>query len=104
MTASVTITLVAGGITFVNEWYQTRNIDWKVPLATTLLAVGMEVFSSLDSGAATALSVLVLMGAATTQFNGKSAVSTVLEMLGNTKTTAPKGSVSKIPNQGNPNG
>jgi hypothetical protein len=104
MTASVTITLVAGGMTFVNEWYQTRNIDWKVPLATSLLAVGMEVFSKLDNGAATALSVLVFLGAATTQFNGKSAVDTVLELLGNTKTTAPKGSVSKISNQGKTNG
>ena len=92
MTTSVTITLVAGGITFVNEWYQTKNIDWKVPLATAILAVGMQVFAELDNGAAT------------TQFNGKSALDTVLALAGNTKTSAPKGSVSKISNQGNPNG
>jgi|SRR5208282_2005836 len=104
MTASVTITLAAGGMTFVNEWYQTKNIDWKVPLATALLAVGMEVFSNIDNGAATALSVIVFLGAATTQFNGKSPVDTVSALLGNTKTSAPKGSVSKISNQGNPNG
>jgi hypothetical protein len=102
MTASVTITLVAGGITFVNEWYQTRNIDWKVPLATALLAVGMEMLSNLSSGAATALSVMVLMGAATTQFNGKSALDTVLALAGSTKTSPSPRSVSKISNQVNP--
>jgi hypothetical protein len=104
MTASVTITLAAGGMTFVNEWYQTKNIDWKVPLATALLAVGMEVFSNVDNGAATAFSVIIFLGAATTKFNGKSPVDTVSALLSNTKTSAPRGSVSKISNQGNPNG
>jgi hypothetical protein len=103
MPASVTITLVAGGMTFVNEWYQTKNIDWKVPIATVILAVGMDGFSKLSNGAATALSVIVFLGAATTQFNGKSSVDTITNLLGNTKTTAPKGSVSKISNAGNPN-
>jgi hypothetical protein len=104
VTASVTITLVAGGMTFVNEWYQTRNIDWKVPIATAILAVGMEVFSKASSGAATSLSVIIFLGAATTQFNGKSAVDTVTDLLSNTKTSAPKGATSKISNQGNSNG
>jgi hypothetical protein len=104
MTASVTITIVAGGITFVNEWYQTKAIDWKVPIAAAIIAAGMEVLSKLDNGAATALSVLVLMGAATTQYNGKSALDTVLALAGSKSTSPPKGSVSKISNQGNPNG
>jgi hypothetical protein len=104
MAASVTITLVAGGMTFVNEWYQTKNVDWKVPLATALLAVGMEVLSKASNGAATALSIMVLIGAATTKFNGKSTVDTINDLLGNTKTSAPKGSTSKISNQGNSNG
>jgi hypothetical protein len=104
MTASVTITLFAGGVTFVNQWYQTRNIDWKVPVATVILAAGMEAFSKLDNGAATALSVMVLIGASTTQFNGKSALDTVTNLTKNKATSPPKGTVSKISNQGNPNG
>jgi hypothetical protein len=104
MPASVTITLVAGGMTFVNEWYQTKNIDWKVPIATSLLAVGMEVFAKASNSAATALSVIIFLGAATTQFNGKSTVDTITDLLGNTKTSAPKGATSKISNKGNPNG
>jgi hypothetical protein len=104
MPASVTITVVAGGMTFVNEWYQTKNIDWKVPVATVVLAAAMDGFSKVSNGAATALSVIIFLGAATTQFNGKSTVDTITDLLGNTKTSAPAKSVSKISNQGNPNG
>lgn len=93
------ITLTAGGITFVNQWYQTRNIDWKVPVATVILAGGVDVLSRLDTKAATILSVLILMGAVTTKFNGKSAIDMISQLTQSKQTAPPKGSVSKVSNQ-----
>lgn len=97
--AATMITLTAGGITFVNQWYQTRNVDWKVPVATVILAAAMDGLARLDSKAATILSVLVLMGAATTKFNGKSAVDMITSLTQSKGTAPPKGSVSKVSNQ-----
>lgn len=74
MATATVITLTAGGLTFTNEWYQTKRIDWKVPLATVVLAAGVDMLSELDNKAAILLSVLILMGAVTTKFNGKSVV------------------------------
>jgi hypothetical protein len=81
-TATV-IVLTAGTITFTNEWYQTKKIDWRVPVATVLLAAGFDVMARIDSRGATLLSIMVLVAASTTKFNGKSAVS-ILSGLGNT--------------------
>lgn len=97
-TAAV-ITLVAGSITFVNEWYQTRNIDWKVPVATLILAAGVDVVAKLDSTGANILSLLILLGAATTKYNNKSAINTISDLVANKSTSPPKGSVSQIPNR-----
>lgn len=96
---SATVTLVAGGITFVNQWYWTRNLDWKVPVATVFLAAGMSGLAKLDTKTANILSIFVLMGAATTKFNGHSAIDTVTVLTQSKKTAPPKGSVSKVPNQ-----
>ena len=74
---AISITLVAGGITFVNQWYQTKVIDWKVPVGTVILAAGIGVIEGIDSKAAIMLSIMVLLGAATTQFNGKSILDVV---------------------------
>jgi len=93
------ITLTAGGITFINQWYWTHNLDWKVPVATIILAAGMDALAHLDERAATILSVLVLMGAATTKFNGHSAIDTITGLTKSKTTAPPKGSVSKVSNQ-----
>ena len=68
------IVLVAGGATFTTEWALAKKIDWKVPLATLLLAAGMEGLSAIDRNGATLLSLLVLMGALTTKWDGHSPV------------------------------
>jgi hypothetical protein len=78
---SVVITITAGGITFVNQWYQTKRIDWKVPVATLILAGGIDLLAKLDSKGATILAFLILLGAASTKFNGKSAVDTVTALI-----------------------
>ena len=75
-TATVVV-LTAGTITFANEWWQTHQINWRVPVATVLLAAAFDGLSKLDRQVATLLSVMVLIGAVTTEFNGKSAASTL---------------------------
>lgn len=66
------IVLIAGGTTFTTEWALGHKIDWKVPLATVLLAAGMEGFSTIDRNGATLLSLLVLLGALSTKWDGHS--------------------------------
>lgn len=78
---SVVITVTAGGITFVNQWYQTKQLDWKVPVATLILAGGIDLLAKLDSRGATILSFLILLGALSTKFNGKSAFDTVSALI-----------------------
>ena len=97
MPASVTITLVAGGMTFVNAWLQTKQMDWKVPVATVILAAAMSGFDQVDHGAATALAVMILLGSATTEFNGKSPIDVVTALVNSPSPTAK--ATSKIPNR-----
>lgn len=66
------IVLTAGTITFANEWYQTKEINWRVPLATLLLAALADGLTRIDEHAATGLSVMILLGALVTKFGGKS--------------------------------
>ena len=71
------ITLTAGTITFANEWWQTKQVNFRVLVATALLAAAIDGLGKLDSKIATSLSVMILIGALTTEFNGKSAASTL---------------------------
>lgn len=71
------IVLTAGTITFANEWYQTNTVDWKIPVATVLVAALFDGLAHIDEKAAVGLSVVVLIGAVTTRFNGKSVADTV---------------------------
>ena len=71
------IVLTAGTMTFANEWYQTGKVNWRVPVATVLAAGVFDGLAHLDSKAATALSVMVLIAASVTEFGGKSAISTL---------------------------
>jgi hypothetical protein len=78
--AATVIILTAGTMTFANEWYQTKKIDWKVPLATIIGAAAFDGLAHLDSKTATLLSVIVLLGASTTKFNGYSPYDTISEL------------------------
>jgi hypothetical protein len=71
------IILTAGTMTFANEWYQTGKVNWRVPVATLIGAAVFDALAHIDSKAAVGLSIIVLMGAATTKFGGKSAVDTI---------------------------
>jgi hypothetical protein len=71
------IVLIAGTMTFGNEWYQTGKVNWRIPVATVLAAAVFDGLAHIDSRAAVGLSIIVLMGAATTKFGGHSVVDTV---------------------------
>jgi hypothetical protein len=92
-----TIVLVAGGITFANEWYQTKDINWRVPIATALIAAGVEGISKLDDKAATGLAVMILIGAALTEFNGKSAAATLTDLFPNSGTATTGNKAPALP-------
>lgn len=72
-TATIII-LTAGTATFVTDWYQTKRVEWKVPVATLLLAAGFDAIAKFDSKGATMLSFIVLIGALSTPYNGKTAL------------------------------
>jgi hypothetical protein len=88
------IILVAGTMTFANEWYQTGKINWRVPVATVLAAAVFDGLAHVDEHAAVGLAIIVLMGAAVTEFGGKSASATVAQFFqqsaASTKTTTKK--------------
>jgi hypothetical protein len=94
-----TIVLVAGSLTFVGEWYWEKKIDWKVPLATVLLAAGAEGLSAVDKNGATIMSIMVFLAAATTKYNGHSATDMVTNLVkGGPTPTKTKKSVGPVPN------
>lgn len=66
------IILIAGGITFTNEWYQTHSLNWRVPIATVLAAAVFDGLAKLDDKAAVGVSIIVLIGAFVNRINGKS--------------------------------
>jgi hypothetical protein len=81
------IVLVAGTMTFANEWYQTGKVNWRVPVATLLLAAGFDALAHIDDKAAIGLSIMVLIGAATAKFGGASVADTLAQIFGQQKPT-----------------
>lgn len=67
------LVLTAGALTFGNEWLQTDQINWRVPVATVFGAAAMAAIGVISVNAANSLGVMVLIAAASTRFNGKSA-------------------------------
>jgi hypothetical protein len=66
--------LLAGTLTLGNEWLQTRELNWRVPVATMLAAAAVSGFSNVSPGGATSLGLMALIVAASTPLNGKSPI------------------------------
>jgi hypothetical protein len=77
MAIATTLILTAGTVTFVNEWYQTKNLDWKVPVVTLFLAAAFDGLAHVNDKAATGIAAIAMIGAFTTKYNGKSAIDTL---------------------------
>lgn len=87
------IILIAGTITFATEWYNTGKVNFKVPVATLLAAAVFDGLAKLDDKAAIGLAVMVLLGAVTVKWGGRSVVETVAAAFSEQtekKTTTPK--------------
>lgn len=67
-----TIVLVAGSLTFFNEWWQAREIEWRIPVATVIGAAIIEGLATVNSRAASGLAIIILLGAVTSEVKGKS--------------------------------
>lgn len=74
------VILTAGTLTFTNEWYQTKQVNWRIPVATLIGAAIVDGISQLNNNAAVGLSAMVFIGAITTKFNGRSIADTVTEI------------------------
>jgi hypothetical protein len=68
------LVLLAGSLTFSNEWLQTRELNWRVPVATVLAAAATAGLGRVSPGGATGLGVMALIVAAATPLNGKSPI------------------------------
>jgi len=77
MAAATVMIITAGTVTFTNEWYQTKNLDWKVPIVTLFLAAAFDGLAKINDKAATGIAAIAMIGAFTTKFNGKSAIDTL---------------------------
>ncbi len=75
------LVLTAGTLTFGNEWLQTGRPNWRVPVATLLGAGILGAIGAVSTGAANGLAIMVLIAAANTEFNGKSAVQEIASSL-----------------------
>jgi hypothetical protein len=76
------IVLLAGTMTFANEWYQTGKVNFRVPIATVLLAGAIGFLGRIDNRVSNALGVMIFIGAGSTQFNGHSAFGTLAQLFG----------------------
>lgn len=74
MAAATVMIITAGTVTFANEWYQTKNIDWKIPVVTLFLAAAFDGLAKIDANAAAGLAAIAMVGAFTVKYNGKSAL------------------------------
>jgi hypothetical protein len=80
------LVLLAGTLTLANEWLQTKDINWRVPVATVLAAAALGAIGKVSPNGATALGVMALIVAAATPLKGKSPI----QQINATVNTSPK--------------
>jgi hypothetical protein len=80
-TEATGIMLTAGAISFGNEWLQSGNPNFRIPVATLASTFFLHGLTKIYPKAATGLSVIVLITVLITPLNGKSPMQTVIEVL-----------------------
>jgi hypothetical protein len=80
------LVLLAGTLTFANEWLQTHEVNWRVPVATVLAAAVTAGIGKLSSGGATSLGLMALIVAAATPINGKSPIQEIGTVVNGSRT------------------
>jgi hypothetical protein len=82
------LVLLAGTMTFGNEWYQTKEINWRVPVATVLAAAAVAGIGRVSPNGAGTLGVMALIAAAATPLNGKSPIQELRSVVDSRSSTA----------------
>jgi hypothetical protein len=90
------LVLLAGTLTFGNEWYQTHEINWRVPVATVLAAAGTAGLGRVSPGGAAGIGVMALIVAAATPLNGKSPIQELASVVNGSGTAKPKTTVRNV--------
>lgn len=91
MDTGVAFVLAAGTMTFGNEWLQTKGLNFRVPVATLLLAALDGGISAFDPKAGVAFGAIVFIGALTVPLNGKSPITELTSQLNQTGASKGKG-------------
>jgi hypothetical protein len=81
------LVLLAGTLTFSNEWLQTKQVNFRVPVATVLAAAVVSGIGHLSPVGGTSMGVMALIAAAATPFGGKSPIQELNSVI-NTRATA----------------
>jgi hypothetical protein len=86
------IVLTATAISFTNEWYDTGDPNFRIPVAGFLVALLFDGINAVNEGAANGLAILMFIAVMTTPFKGKSPLETLSSLA-----VAQKGSPSEAP-------
>lgn len=81
MAQSTGIILTAGGISFANEWLQTKTPNWRIPVATGVAAMFLMGIEKIYPRAAMGLGTIVLITVFMTPLHGKSPMQTLVDVL-----------------------
>jgi hypothetical protein len=81
------LVLAAGTLTFGNEWWQTKKVNWRVPVATVLAAAATSGLGKVSPNGGTGIGVMALIVAATTPLNGKSPVQQINSVVNSSRAT-----------------
>jgi len=81
MAESAGMILFAGGVTFTNEWLQTRTPNFRIPVATLAASLFTYGLEKIYPKAANGLAVIVLITVFVTPIHGKSPLQTIVDVL-----------------------
>ena len=89
------LVLLAGTLTFSNEWLQTHEINWRIPVATVLAAAATAGVGRVSPNGAASLGVMALIVAAATRLNGESPIERISSVVNGSPTMKQKLTVTK---------
>jgi hypothetical protein len=75
--ASTGIVLGAGAISFTNDWWQTKQPNFRIPIATFAVALVFAGIEQLSERAAVGLSTIMLITVLVTPMHGNSPLQTL---------------------------
>lgn len=90
------LVLLAGTLTFSNEWLQTKEVNWRVPVATVLAAAVVAGVGRVSPGGAASMGVMALIVAAATPLAGKSPIQEIGNVVNHSASTKKTATTTKV--------